>query len=42
MMFAEHRVTVKIEDAKQFVGTGEDSYISGIGRANGFEVEYCA
>ena len=38
-MFAEHGIVVKIEDAQQFVGTGEDSSISGIGRANGFEVD---
>ena len=39
MMFAEHGVQVKPEDALPFVGTVENSYISGIGRANGFEVE---
>ncbi|GAT64024.1 HAD family hydrolase [Paludibacter jiangxiensis] len=39
MMFAEHDVQVKPEDALPFVGTGENSYIAGIGRANGFEVE---
>lgn len=39
MMFAEHGVQVKPEDALPFVGTGENSYIAGIGRANGFEVE---
>ena len=39
LMFAEHGVRVKPEDALPFVGTGENSYISGIGRANGFEVE---
>ncbi len=39
LMFAEHGVQVKPEDALPFVGTGENSYIAGIGRANGFEVE---
>lgn len=39
LMFAEHGVTVHPQDALPFVGTGENSYISGIGRANGFEVE---
>jgi HAD superfamily hydrolase (TIGR01509 family) len=39
LMFAEHGVQVKPEDALPFVGTGENSYITGIGRANGFEVE---
>ncbi len=38
-MFAEHGVKVQPDDALPFVGTGENSYISGIGRANGFEVE---
>jgi beta-phosphoglucomutase len=37
-MFAEHNVRVKPEDALPFVGTGENSYITGIGSANGFEV----
>ncbi len=31
MMFAEHGITVKPEDALPFVGTGENRYISGIG-----------
>ncbi len=39
LMFAEHGVIVQPQDALPFVGTGENSYISGIGRANGFEVE---
>ena len=39
LMFAEHGVQVKPEDALPFVGTGENSYIGGIGSANGFEVE---
>ncbi|MDP4201049.1 MAG: HAD-IA family hydrolase [Bacteroidota bacterium] len=39
MMFAEHGVQVKPEDALPFVGMGENSYIAGIGRTNGFEVE---
>lgn len=39
MMFAEHGVNVKPVDALPFVGTGENSYISGIGRVNGFEVQ---
>jgi beta-phosphoglucomutase-like phosphatase (HAD superfamily) len=38
LMFAEHGVKVQPQDALPFVGTGENSYISGIGRANGFEV----
>lgn len=38
-MFAEHGVSVKPEDALPFIGTGENSYIAGIGRANGFEVD---
>ncbi len=39
MMFAEHGVKVQPSDALPFVGTGENSYISGIGITNGFEVE---
>ncbi len=39
MMFAEHGVAVKPEDALAFVGTGENSYISGIGKVNGFKVD---
>lgn len=39
LMYAEHGVKVKPEDAQPFVGTGENSYIAGIGRANGFEAE---
>lgn len=39
LMFAEHGVNVKPADALPFVGTGENSYISGIGRTNGFEVD---
>lgn len=39
LMFAEHGINVKPEDALPFVGTGENSYISGIGKANGFEVD---
>jgi len=38
MMFAEHGVVVKREDAFPFVGMGENNYISGIGITNGFEV----
>jgi len=38
MMFAEHGIVVKREDAFPFVGMGENNYISGIGKANGFEV----
>jgi len=39
LMFAEHGVNVKIEDAQPFIGTGENKYISGIGLSNGFEVD---
>lgn len=39
MMFAEHGFVVKREDAFPFVGTGENNYIAGIGKANGFEVD---
>lgn len=39
MMFAEHGVTVKPEDAVHFVGMGENKYIGGIGERNGFEVD---
>lgn len=39
MMFAEHGIVVKREDAFPFVGTGENNYIAGIGKANGFEVD---
>ena len=39
LMFAEHGVTVKPEDALPFVGTGENRYISGIGERNGFMVD---
>lgn len=39
LMFAEHGVTVKPEDALPFVGTGENRYISGIGESNGFIVD---
>lgn len=39
MMFAEHGVSVQSEDALAFVGTGENSYISGIGKVNGFVVD---
>lgn len=39
MMFAEHGIDVKPADALPFIGTGENSYISGIGRTNGFEVD---
>lgn len=39
LMFAEHGVSVKPEDALPFVGTGENSYITGIGRRNGFEAD---
>jgi HAD superfamily hydrolase (TIGR01509 family) len=39
LMFAEHGVTVKPEDALHFVGMGENKYISGIGELNGFIVE---
>jgi cytidine deaminase len=39
LMFAEHGVSVKPEDALPFVGTGENRYISGIGERNGFVVD---
>jgi len=39
MMFAEHGIKVKSEDALPFVGTGENSYITGIGLRNGFSVD---
>lgn len=39
LMFAEHGVNVKLEDALPFVGTGENHYISGIGEFNGFTVD---
>ncbi len=39
LMFAEHGVNVKPEDALPFVGTGENRYISGIGERNGFLVD---
>lgn len=39
MMFAEHGITVKKEDALPFVGTGENNYIAGIGLSNGFRVD---
>lgn len=39
MMFAEHGIVVKREDAFPFVGTGENNYITGIGKVNGFEVD---
>ena len=39
LMFAEYGVQVRPEDALPFVGTGENSYIAGIGSANGFEVK---
>jgi beta-phosphoglucomutase len=39
LMFAEHGVKVKPEDALPFVGMGENSYISGIGKVNGFMVD---
>ena len=39
LMFAEHGVSVKPEDALPFVGTGENRYISGIGESNGFIVD---
>lgn len=39
MMFAGHGITVKKEDALPFVGTGENSYIRGIGKINGFSVD---
>lgn len=39
LMFAEHSIQVKPEDALPFIGTGENNYISGIGKANGFEVD---
>ena len=38
LMFAEHGVIVKPEDAIPFVGMGENRYISGIGELNGFVV----
>lgn len=39
LMFAEHDVTIKPEDALPFIGTGENRYISGIGEQNGFAVD---
>ena len=39
LMFAEHGVNVKPEDALHFVGMGENKYISGIGELNGFKVD---
>lgn len=39
LMFAEHGIKVKLEDALPFVGTGENRYISGIGESNGFMVD---
>lgn len=39
LMFAEHGVSVKPEDALPFVGTGENRYISGIGELNSFAVD---
>jgi len=39
LMFAEHGVAVKPEDALPFVGTGENRYIAGIGERNGFIVD---
>ncbi|NDP20391.1 MAG: HAD family phosphatase [Paludibacter sp.] len=39
LMFAEHGVTVKKENAMHFVGMGENKYISGIGEQNGFIVD---
>ena len=39
LMFAEHGITVKKEDALPFVGMGENKYISGIGESNGFKVD---
>ena len=39
LMFAEHGVAVKKEDALPFVGMGENKYISGIGESNGFKVD---
>ncbi|OIP83723.1 MAG: hypothetical protein AUK44_04505 [Porphyromonadaceae bacterium CG2_30_38_12] len=38
LMFAEHGVSVKPQDALHFVGTGENRYISGICQINGFTV----
>jgi beta-phosphoglucomutase len=39
LMFAEHGVKVKNEDALPFIGTGENIYITGIGKANDFNVD---
>jgi len=39
LMFAEHGVLVKPEDALHFVGMGENKYISGLGELNGFKVD---
>lgn len=39
LMFAEHGVEIKREDTYPFVGTGENNYISGIGKIYGFEVD---
>jgi beta-phosphoglucomutase len=38
-MFAEHGIEVKPEHALNFVGMGENKYISGIGEMNGFKVD---
>lgn len=38
LMFSEHNVHIKPEDALPYVGTGENCYISGIGQLNGFTV----
>ena len=39
LMFAEHGINVIQEDALPFIGTGENSYISGIGGRHGFIVD---
>lgn len=39
LMFVEHGVHVKPEDALPFVGMGENRYITGIGERNGFKVD---
>ena len=39
LMLAEHGITAKKEDASHFVGMGENKYITGIAKMNGFDVD---
>ncbi|MGQ1787392.1 HAD family hydrolase [Saccharicrinis sp. GN24d3] len=39
IMFEEHGIKIKPEDALPFVGTGENNYIKGIGKINNFRVD---